>query len=352
MPAETFRVAFTRDFLNAAGELAYGDIGLGLLDQAPSVAYHFLDTYTEVITPDQVRDVDGLVLIYPYVTPATFAGGAERLAYIGRCGVGYDRIDVDACTRADVALLNAPEAMRLPTASGALMLMLVLSKRLMDLDRLVRQGRWDLRGQVQGIELPGRTLGIVGLGNSGRALAELVAPFEMRVLAYSPHANPEQARQFGVTLVPLDHLLREADFVCLHCRLTERTRGLIGARELALMKPTAYLINMARGPVVDHAALVAALTQRRIAGAGLDVFDPEPLPADDPLTRLDNVVLAPHWLAGTRDAFLYAGRTNCQAMLAAASGALPENVVNRDVLDRPGFQAKIARFHVTRGTSY
>ena len=133
--------------------------------------------------------------------------------------------------------------------------------------------------------------------------------------------------------------------MCLHCRLTDETRGLIGARELALMKPTAYLINMARGPVVDHAALVAALTERRIAGAGLDVFHTEPLSADDPITKLENVVLSPHWAAGTRDAFLYAGLTNCEAMLRAARGELPDNIVNREVIARPGFQAKLARFH-------
>ncbi|MGH2522636.1 MAG: NAD(P)-dependent oxidoreductase [Anaerolineales bacterium] len=339
-----FHAAFSRDFLNDAGELAYGDIGLSLLDQSPRVSYRFLDGYTQVVTPEQIAEVDALVVIYPHVTPETFERGAGRLAFIGRCGVGYDRIDVAACTANDVALTNAPQAMRLPTASGALTLMLVLSKRLMELERLTRQGRWDLRAGVQSIELPGRTLGIVGLGNSGRELARLVAPFEMRVIAYSPHADLEQARQLNVQLVSLETLLREADFVCLHCRLTDETRGLIGARELALMKPAAYLINMARGPVVDHAALVAALAERRIAGAGLDVFHTEPLPPDDPITQLDNVVVAPHWLAGTRDAFLYAGRTNCEAILRAARGELPENIVNREVIDRPGFQKKLARF--------
>jgi phosphoglycerate dehydrogenase-like enzyme len=344
MTAEKFRVAFSRDFLNDTGGLAYGDVGLHLLEESPLVNYRFLDEYTEVITPEQIAAVDGLAVIYPHITAATFAQGAERLIVIGRCGVGYDRIDVAACTEADVALMNAPLAMRLPTAAASLMFMLVLSKRLLELDRLARQGRWDLRGDVQGIELPGRTLGIIGLGHSGSELARLVAPFPMRLLAYSPHADPEQARRLNVELVSLERLLREADFVCLHCRLTEETRGLIGARELALMKPTAYLINMARGPIVDHAALVAALTEHRIAGAGLDVFSTEPLPANDPLTQLDNVVLSPHWAAGTLDVFREAGMTNCQGMLQAARGELPDNIVNREVVDRLGFHAKLARF--------
>lgn len=339
-----FHLAFTRDFLDDAGALAYGDIGLGLLAAAPHLQHRFLEAYTETITPAQIAGVDGLVLIYPHVTAATFAAGAERLTVIGRCGVGYDRIDVDACTAADVALVNAPEAMRLPTAAGALMFMLVLAKQLWPLDQIVRAGQWERRTAVAGIELSGRTLGIVGLGNTGRELVRLAAPFAMRVLAYSPHADPAVAAALGVRLTTLEEVAREADFLCLHCRLTPETRGLIDARVLSLMKPTAYLINMARGPVVDHAALVTALRERRIAGAGLDVFHTEPLPADDPLLQLDNVVLAPHWVAGTRDVFRSAGEANCRAMLSAARGELPAHIVNREVVDRPGFQRKLARF--------
>jgi phosphoglycerate dehydrogenase-like enzyme len=345
-----FHVAFTRDFLDPHGELAYGDIGLSELDKAPHIAYRFLDEFHSTLAPEQIAEVEGLVTIYGYVKPETFARGAARLLVIGRSGVGYDRIDVAACTAHDVALMNAPTAMRLPTASSSLMFMLVLSKRLMELQRLAQQGRWDLRGEVMGFELKGRTLGIVGLGHTGSGLAELVAPFQMRVIAHSPRADPEQARRLNVELVSLDQLLRESDFVALHCRLTDETRGLIGARELALMKPTAYLINMARGPVVDHAALVEALTARRIAGAGLDVFHTEPLPAADPILHLDNVIATPHWLSGTRDAFLCAGLSNCEGLLRAAQGQLPNHIVNREVIERPGFQAKLARFRRAVGT--
>jgi phosphoglycerate dehydrogenase-like enzyme len=144
--------------------------------------------------------------------------------------------------------------------------------------------------------------------------------------------------------VPLDELLRESDFVALHRRLTEATRGLIGACELALMKPSAYLINMARGPVVDHVALAQALTQRRLAGTGLAVLHVEPLPADDPILPLDNVVVTPHWLSGTRGASLYAGLTNIEGLLRAAAGEVPDNIVNKEVIDRPGFQKKLRRF--------
>ena len=199
-----------------------------------------------------------------------------------------------------------------------------------------------------GGELQKKTLGIIGLGHSGRELARLVAPFEMRVLAYSPHADPLEADALGVVLTALDQLLAESDFVSLHCRLTPETRGLIGAAQLARMKPTAYLINIARGENVDQSALVEALRARRIAGAGLDVFEVEPLPADDPLLALDNVILTPHWLASTAEVWEATGRAMAEGMLRAARGHEPADVVNTEVLERPGFLAKLERFAENR----
>jgi phosphoglycerate dehydrogenase-like enzyme len=339
-----FQAAFTRDYVDDTGQLTYGDVGLHLLDESSLIEYRFLQEYHQVVTPEQIADVDGLFVHYPHVTRQTFAQGAGRLTVVARCGAGYDRIDVQACTQADVALTNAPNALRFPSASSALMFILVLAKQLWMMDHVVREGRWDLRSEIQGIEPRGKTLGIVGLGNIGRELVRLVAPLDMRLLAYDPYVDPELARPLNVTLVSLETLLRESDFVSLHCLLTEETHGLIGGRELALMKPTAYLINMARGPVIDHEPLVQALSKRQIAGAGLDVFHLEPLPADDPLTQLDNVVLSPHWAAGTLDAFRDAGMANIKGMLQAAQGELPDHIVNREVIERPGFQAKLARF--------
>jgi phosphoglycerate dehydrogenase-like enzyme len=358
---QTFRVALTGDFLGEDGRPAYGDLGLPLLDANPTIRYHFLRDqaptpddpgyweryYSLTVKLEQIAGVDGLIVLRPYVQRSTFARGAESLVVIGRSGAGYDKIDVAACTDNDVALFNAPLGLHHATASAALLFMLALAKRLHAQERVARQGTWREQAAVMGGEIEGRTLGIIGLGNSGRELARLVAPFAMRVLAYSPHADSQEAAALGVRLVSLEELLRAADFVSLHSRLTSGNKRLLAAPQLALMKPTAFLVNVSRGELIDQAALVEALRERRIAGAGLDVFEAEPLPADDPLTRLDNIILTPHWLASTTDVWRATGRAMAEGMLRAASGQVPDYVVNREVLDRPGFRAKLGRFQPT-----
>jgi phosphoglycerate dehydrogenase-like enzyme len=170
----------------------------------------------------------------------------------------------------------------------------------------------------------------------------------MRILAHSPHADADQATTLGVRLTSLEEVLREADFVSLHCRLTDATRGILGAAQLNLMKPSAYLVNIARGALVDQAALVAVLRERRIAGAGLDVFEAEPLAPNDPLLALDNVILTPHWLASTTDVWQATGRAMVNGLFRVARGEVPDHVINREVLERPGFQAKLERFAENR----
>jgi phosphoglycerate dehydrogenase-like enzyme len=296
------------------------------------------------VKSEHIAGIDGLVVLRPWVDRGTFADGAANLVVIGRSGAGYDKIDMAACTDNDVALFNAPMALNHSTASAALLLMLALAKRLPLQERITRQGSWHLQAQVLGSEIQGRTLGIIGFGHSGRELVRLAEPFDMRVLANSPHADPVQAQSLGTRLTSLEETLSEADFVSLHCRLTEETRKLLGARELALMKPTAYLINVARGQLVDQAALTAALQERGIAGAGLDVFEHEPPDPDDPLLHLDNVIVTPHWLASTSDVWQATGRAMAEGMMRAACGQVPDNVVNPEVIERPRFRAKLARF--------
>ncbi len=358
----TFHVASTGDFLDEAGRPAYGGAGLDLLSSCPHIRHHFLleqaprpgdgdywkRFYSLEITPGQVAGLNGLVVLRPWLKRAAIARGADDLVVVGRSGAGYDKIDVEACTEFGVALFNVPLALNHPTASAALLLMLALAKRLPQQERITRLGRWELQAQVMGGELQGRTLGIIGLGHSGRELVRLAAPFAMRVLVHSPHADAEQARALGVTLTSLEEVLRQSDFVSLHCRLAPATRGLLGRRELALLKPTAYLVNVARGELLDEEALLEALRQGRIAGAGLDVFEQEPLPAGHPLTQLDNVILTPHWLASTSDVWSATGRAMAAGMLRAARGEVPDDVVNPEVLDRPAFRQKLARFAENR----
>jgi phosphoglycerate dehydrogenase-like enzyme len=355
---KTFRVALTGDFLDESGKVAQGDAGLPLLEEARHLEYHFITEqapgrgdpsyrdrlYSLEVTPGQIDGVNGLIVLRPAVKAAAFARGADDLVVIGRSGAGFDKIDVEACTAHDVALFNAPGALSHSTASAALLLMLALAKRLPWQERVVRQGRWDLQKGVTGHEIQGRTLGIIGLGHSGQELARLVAPFGMRRLAYSPHADPSEAEALGVTLTSLDDLLRESDFVSIHCRLTPQTHQILGAAQVALMKSSAVLVNVARGENVDQAALTEALREGRIAGAGLDVFEAEPLPTDDPLLTLDNVILTPHWLASTTDIWAATGRAMASGILRASRGEPPGDVVNPDVLCRPGFLAKLARF--------
>jgi phosphoglycerate dehydrogenase-like enzyme len=353
-----FRIALSGDYLDEDGGSAYGDLGWNAWDARPFVRYRFLteqaprrgdpsyweNFYSMEMTPAQIADADGLVVVRPWVRAAAFRDGAEDLVVIGRSGAGYDKIDLEACTANDVAVFNAPLALNHSTGSSALLFLLALAKKLPQQERVTRAGRWDLQSKVMGGELQGRTLGIVGLGHSGRELARLVAPFAMRILAYSPHADRALAAGLGVLLTSLDDVLREADFLSLHSRLSPQTRGMIGAAELAKMKPTAYFVNVARGELVDQAALAEALRTGRLAGAALDVFEHEPPPPDDPLLQMDNVIVTPHWSASTVDVWQATARAMIDGMLRAATGRVPDNVVNPAVLGRPGFRAKLARF--------
>jgi phosphoglycerate dehydrogenase-like enzyme len=352
-----FELRLTGDLIDSAGQ-PIGDLALDVLDAAPQVHYAFLrehqavsgDTsygqrlYSLEIGRNHVAEADGIIVCRPWLKAAALTGGAERLVAVGRAGVGYDKIDLQACTEHDVVVFNAPDGLTHATASAALLFILALAKRLPLQERLVRTHRWDLQKDAMGDDLTGQMLGIVGLGQTGQELVRLLAPFGMHVIAYSPHADRQQAAALGVTLVDtLDDVFARADFVSLHGRLTQQTHRMIGQRQLALMKPTAYFVNVARGEMVDQPALVRVLQERRIAGAGLDVFEHEPPAADDPLLTLDNVMLTPHWLCSTRQASRLTMTSVITGMLHVAAGELPANILNPAVVDRPGFRAKLAQ---------
>jgi D-3-phosphoglycerate dehydrogenase len=226
---------------------------------------------------------------------------ADRLKVIGRAGVGVDNIDVEAATERGVAVLNAPSGNTISAAELAFALLLALVRSVPRADLSMKSGEWD-RKTFNGTELYGKTLGLIGAGRIGSEVARRARAFGMRVIAYDPFLTPERASALELELVTLTDALQRADVISLHVPLTEKTAGLIGAAEFDLVKPTAYLINAARGGVVDENALYEALSRNQLAGAALDVFEQEPLPGDHPLRSLKNIVLTPHLGASTAEA--------------------------------------------------
>ncbi len=341
-----FRVALTADFFAPDGSSRYPDIGLSTFDGHDRIEWSRLDEHRTPIGPDQVEGVQGVIVLTPAVAPETVSRAPDLLA-IGRFGVGYDAVDVGACTIADVAVFITAGAVDRPVAEATVGWMLALTHQVRIKDLLVRAGRWDDRSRYMGRELRGRTFGAVGLGGIGRATVGLLAGFGMNPpLAFDPFLDPRAAGASGVRPVPLDHLLSSADFVSIHCPLTDRTRGLIGAREIAMMRPDAYLINTARGGIVDEDALFDALAGGRIAGAALDCFAEEPVTRPHRFGSLDNVLLAPHCIAWTEELFRDIGRAACGGMLDLALGQVPRGLVNPEVFDRPGFVEKWARLRL------
>ena len=279
----------------------------------------------------------------PAVTAESVSRAAELLG-IARFGVGYDAVDVKACTDADVLVTITTGAVDRSVAEATVGWMIALSHNVRIKDGLVRTGEWDRRSQYMGGELRERTLGIIGLGGIGRKTIELLRGFGMnQPLAFDPFLSAERAASAGALLVDLPELLRDSDFVSIHCPLSEQTRGLIGPRELALMKPTAYLLNTARGGIVDEDGLYQALKEHRLAGAAIDCFAEEPVTKPHRLGELENVMLAPHCIAWTQELFRDIGRAACQVMLDLSLGKPPRGVLNPEVLTRNAFQEKWRR---------
>lgn len=341
MNESVFRVGVTRDFLKPDDTSDLDNIANSLFDQA-GLQWEYIAENTPALAAAQVQDYDALLVLGTAITAETFIG-AERLAIIARFGVGYDKVDVPACTENGVLLTIAPDGVRRPVATSIMTFVLSLSHQLLIKDRLIRAGGWRDAYNYMGIGLVGKTLGLVGMGNIGKEAFKLAKPFGMRHITFDPYLTPAEAAEVDAELVDLDTLMKTADFVCVCCPLSEQTRGLIDARCIGLMKPTAYLINTARGPIVDQRALTEALQNQRIQGAGLDVFEQEPIRDDDPLLSLDNVIVTPHSICWTDECFEGNGRSACESIIRVASGQIPTYVVNRDVIESPKLQRKLAR---------
>lgn len=343
-----YHIGISSDF-NVAAPGRMEPVLAELFDPLPEISYEYFDAtgQDEIgshVTPEDVEKFDGVILL-AYRFPAASFVTNSRLAIIARWGVGYDTIDVSAATQNDVLLAITVDAVRRPVAEAIVTLLLALAKTLPAKDRLVRSGQWDLRGELPAQGLRGKTLGSIGLGNIGAEMFRLLAPFELgRQLAADPYASPEFAAELGVDLVDIETLCRESDFVTVNCLLSEETSGMVDARLLALMKPTAYLINTARGPIVNQDDLTSALKAGKLAGAGLDVFAEEPIDTDHPLLQMENVIVTPHALAWTDELYQLNGQYACENVMSILNGQIPRYTVNREVVERPGFRAKLARF--------
>lgn len=335
------KVGLSADFLDEERHLIFPDISLSLLDAQPGISYEFLADYRPEYVPSQLAGYDVLITMKPRVTAGSLQG-ITRLCAIGRCGVGYDNVDLSACTEHDIAVYNTPQAVIRPMAESIVLLVLALSHNLVMKDRMVRKGQWGESTKKLGHEPRDRTIGTVGLGNIASDAVRLLRNFGVaRFLAFDPYVTDAAAANLKVQRVSLDDLLRESDYVLVNCPLTAETRNLIGERELGLMKRSAVLVNTARGPIVDQAALIRALESQAILGAALDVFENEPLEKDSPLLRLENVILTSHSVGWTEELFRDMGRIDCEGALAVSRGMPPSSVVNPAVLERPGFKKKL-----------
>src|SRR3954449_7408433 len=257
---------------------------------------------------------------------------APNLLIVSSNGAGFDPVDVDACTAAGVVVLNQSGGNANSVAEHALGMLLTLSKRILEADRALRRERGVNRNALIGNEANGKTIGIVGLGNVGRRIAELCKGLlHMKVLAYDPYLTAEEMTDRGGEKVELDDLLRRSDYVSISCPLTRDNRGMIGAREFSLMQPHAFFITTARGFIHDEDALLEALRARKIAGAGLDVWAKEPPPPDHPLLQFDAVVASPHTAGVTKEARENMGRIAAEQVLAALDGKRPPRIINPEV---------------------
>jgi D-3-phosphoglycerate dehydrogenase len=278
----------------------------------------------------RIGEYDALVVRSETKVTAPVLEAGKRLRVVGRAGVGVDNIDVAAATRQGILVVNAPRGNIVAAAEHTIALLFAVARWVPQADASIRSGEWT-RSKFLGVEVRGKTLGVIGLGNVGSEVAKRAHGLEMDVIAYDPVVAVDRAELFNVELVPLDALLERADFVSVHVPLVDANRGLVAARELAMMKPTARLINTARGGIVDEAALYQALRAGRPAAAASDVFEQEP-PGENPLFTLPNFVATPHIAASTAEAQASVAFDVAEEVAAVLAGELPRYAVNAPAL--------------------
>lgn len=334
----SYVIGITDDAIEADGSSVHGDLGLGTLAEA-GIEWRRIAAH-----PVSADDLDGLDAVYSLGHRA-FAeedlARAPRLRHIARFGAGYDTIDVPACTRAGVVVTNTPAAIRRPLALAALTLVLAVTHNLVQKHAITVGGDWSTRGDWRGWATDGATIGIVGFGSVGAELAGMLQAIGHRVVGNNRSGRSSAAEELGVELVALDDLLATADVVVLTAPLTPATRGMIGAPQLGRMRRDAAIVNVGRGGLVDTDALTRALETGVIRAAGLDVFDPEPLPADHPLLSLPNVTLTPHALCWTESYTAAVTAAANAALIATARGERSDSALNPEVYDTEAWLARM-----------
>ncbi|HEX4836355.1 MAG TPA: D-glycerate dehydrogenase [bacterium] len=283
----------------------------------------------------EIVDVEGIVCLITEKMDAEAIDRARRCRVISQVAVGYDNIDVAAATRRGILVTNTPGVLTETTADMAWAILLATARRVVEGDKFTRSGRWKTWQLMAftGQDVYGATLGIVGLGRIGAAIARRARGFAMSILYHNRKRAEAPEAELGARYMSLDDLLHQSDFVVISCALTPETHHLIGERELGLMKPTAVLVNIARGPIVDQRALYRALVDQKIWAAGLDVFEVEPVPMDEPLLKLDNVVMPPHLGSGSINTRIKMATMAVENCLAGVTGRMPPNAVNPEALE-------------------
>ncbi len=290
------------------------------------------DCRTEDEIIKAARDADALLVVFAPITRRVLSS-LPKLKVVVRYGVGYDTIDVDAATDNNVIVVNIPDFCLEEVSDHAMALLLACARRLVWSTEGLKQGRWGevQMGTIKEPSLFEQTMGMIGCGNIGRRIVKRAKCFGLKTIGYDPYLDKAVAEKHGIKLVSLAELLKESDYVCLQTPLNEETRHMIGEKELKQMKPTAYLINTARGAVADEAALIKALREGWIAGAGLDVFEKEPIAQDNPLLKMDNVILTPHYAVHTSTAMKRLRLSVAQEAARVLTGKWPRHWVNKGV---------------------
>lgn len=329
-----FKVGLTRDFLTPEGTLTYTDMGLDILDAIPYIEYEFLPVWESPLRAETLQQYDIIISLAPVYNAESFAG-VTRLKAICRFGVGYDMVDIAACSNVNVIVTITKGAVNYSVAEAIIGWMLALSHKLTIKDKLVRTGRWWERSKYTGSELRDRTIGIIGFGGIGSQLTAMLKVFNIKeMLVYDPYVTEDVSAAAGVQKADLQTVLALSDFISINCPLTPETRNLIGENELSLVKNSAFIINTARGGIINEPALIKFLTDGKIAGYATDVFETEPIVDDHPFFLMDNVILAPHCIAWTHELFREIGRMACTQVAQIAEKKIPDHVLNPEIIKK------------------